>query len=160
VTLPVDIAGETSLQNAINNFLTKEETVKADEWICPGCKKGKTYQKKQNVITECPAMLLVQLKLFATVFVEGSEGVAKQNYLRHRVKCEEQLSVHDHCYRLHAKVYHEGEALNSGHYYTICRHAFPQGAWWYFNDSTRRLAHPRDHCPPNARVYLCLYSRE
>ena len=44
----------------------------ADEWICPGCKKAKTYQKKQNVITECRAMLLVQLKLFATVFVEGS----------------------------------------------------------------------------------------
>ena len=46
----------------------------ADEWICPGCKKAKTYQKKQNVITECPAMLLVQLKLFATVFVEVSES--------------------------------------------------------------------------------------
>ena len=42
----------------------------ADEWICPGCKKAKTYQKKQNVITECPAVLLVQLKLFATVFVK------------------------------------------------------------------------------------------
>jgi len=159
VTLPIDISNQTSLQSAINDFLTRQESVRANEWMCPGCGKSRTYQKKQNFVTKSPEILLVQLKRFTTSFDEASPGAAEVTYLKHRVECEEEILLDGQRYSLQAKVYHMGEGIHSGHYYTTCQHQLHQGRWWYFNDIERRLIRPADDHPPYARIYLCLYCK-
>ena len=159
VTLPIDISNQTSLQSAINDFLTRQESVRANEWMCPGCGKSRTYQKKQNFVTKSPEVLLVQLKRFTTSFDETSPGAAEVTYLKHRVECQEEILLDGQRYSLQAKVYHMGEGIHSGHYYTTYQHQLHQGRWWYFNDIERRLIRPADDHPPYARIYLCLYCK-
>ena len=156
-TLTIEIAKKHSLQDAVHSFVRTQESVATSGWVCPHCVRIRPV-KKQNNITEFPKTLLIQLNRFATNFQEGAEE-AQQDYLKHHVECEETVNIQGQCYRLRAKVYHLGGSFAVGHYYTVCRHELPQGRWWYYNDTQRRLARPTDNDPPHARVYLCLYER-
>ena len=111
------------------------------------------------MITAAPALLLVHLKRFRTEWSARPGEAARQVYLTQRVVCEDPLLVHETSYRLLAKVYHMGESLRDGHYYTVCRHERPEGAWWLYNDVVRRLVRPEDEDHRNVRVHLCLYER-
>ena len=104
-------------------------------------------------------MLFVQLKRFQTIPQPQHPDGYQRIYLTHHVVCEEELSLGNETYRLLAKIYHFGESINTGHYYTICRHAHAGGDWWYYNDIHRRLARPEDENSSNARVYLCIYEK-
>lgn len=155
-TLPIDIVGEISLQRAVDAFFSRKETVDLNgvEWVCPGCKIP-CPAKKQNAITKCPQLLLIQLKRFSTAFQVGQPATI--NYEKHYVECEKHLRIQQDLYILRAKIYHQGDSMEIGHYYTICYHKLPQGSWWYYNDTQRRVVRPTDNNPPDARVYLCLY---
>ena len=156
-TLVIDVAREGSLQDAVDSFLRTQESVTTSDWVCPRCVRIRTA-KKQNNIIKFPKTVLIQLNRFATNKQKGAE-TAHQVYLRHHVECEETVNIQGQSYRLRAKVYHLGNSLDVGHYYTVCRHELPQGRWWYCNDTERRLARPTDNDPRHARVYLCLYER-
>ena len=100
---------------------------------------------------------MLHLVRFKTKFDRAHDVEAKQIYLTHQVTCEELLRIGDHEYQLMAKVLHSGDSLQSGHYFTICRHETAQGNWWYYNDTDIRLATSEDEDPLVARVYLCFY---
>ena len=158
ITLPVDIKRQESLQGAMNAFLRDQEPITMEGWSCPHCGVQR-HPRKQNRITRYPAMLFVHLKRFQTIFREDQPGSYQEIYLNHHVLCEEEIKLNSITYRLRAKIYHQGNSLGSGHYYTVCRHEHATGNWWYYNDICRRVARPEDERPSNARVYLCFYER-
>ena len=156
--LPLPIAGEISLQHALNSFLDTAEPVTA-AWSCQHCGNSDPQTRKRNALTQSPPVLCLQLKRFTTSFVEGSGGTASQEYLTHRVHCEEYLLVNHVRYCLIARVYHSGPSMHVGHYFTVCRHELPAGRWWYYNDTVRRLATAEDDLGDDSLVYLCFYER-
>ena len=110
-------------------------------------------------MTLCPKVLRVQLKRYRTHFQEGSMVLARAEYLTHHIACEEVITIGGTRYRQVARIYHQGQSIYHGHYFAICRHDLPQGRWWYYNDTVRRLEREEDDLDMQARVYLCLYER-
>ena len=157
-SLSLDIRHLNSLQTALNNFEQHLENVNMASWTCAHCGTAAQPQKK-NLITEYPKLLWIQLKRFATEYEAGSLIDARQQYLRHYVRCEEFIWIQHVQYRQVARIYHCGASLNRGHYFCICRHEHPGGNWWYFNDTTRRLERPADDADESSRVYMCFYER-
>ena len=81
-------------------------------------------------------------------------------YLKHHVECETTIWVNETRYDLIAKIYHEGDSLYRGHYYTVCKHKHNQHDWWYYNNHIRRPARLSDEANyKNAGVYLCVYDK-
>ena len=157
-TLQLDIIGETSLQGALDSWLQREEPVYLNAWKCSRCgQQGNPH--KQNTMTLCPNVLRVQLKRYRTHFEEGSMVPARAEYLTHHIACEEVIKIGGASYRQVARIYHQGQSIYHGHYFTIGRHDLPQGRWWYYNDTVRRLEREEDDLDMQARVYLCLYER-
>ena len=158
VTLPIDIDTSNSLQAAVTAFIHVQEIVNLQGWKCSACSDTRS-PRKQNEITRYPPMLFMQLKRFRTIPQPQHPDGFEEIYLTHHVVCEEELRLGNETYRLLAKIYHCGESLRSGHYYTICRHAHAGGDWWCYNDIHRRLARPEDDNSSYARVYLCIYEK-
>ena len=158
--LAVPIADESSLQSAVLSYLQEQETMESSfRFSCPHCNRSGT-PKKQNKITQFPQVMCIQLRRFYSHFDRESGEPAETTYLQHHVACEETLNIQDVPYRLMAKVYHMGDSLEHGHYYTVCRHNHKDGTWWYYNNTIRRLLREEDeNRPDRARVYLCLYER-
>ena len=174
--IQVDVQNTNSLQEALSVFEDQEEQVTLHGWRCRFCQQ-QAHPSKAHVITKCPKILFVQLKRFSTSFEPGVDVEARQEYITHRVQCEEYVQLREgrrivnsdgaetlqtfpvH-YRQVARVYHQGSSLTIGHYFAICRHTHPDGNWWYYNDTMRRLERCEDDARDAAhRVYLCLYER-
>ena len=90
---------------------------------------------------------------------ESVNSIAKQEYLRHHVRCEEVLQVQGVSYRQVARIYHSGDSLDVGHYFVVCRHTHEAGNWWYYNDNVRRVEKPNDDLQNSSRVYMCFYEK-
>ena len=98
--------------------------------------------------------------VFVHNYKPGLDAEASQTYLQHHATCEENLAREGTQYRQCARIYHKGASLRTGHYYAICRHALPDGDWWYYNDVERRVARPNDDHTEEARVYIALYAKD
>ena len=156
--MKVEIVGQDSLQQAVDDYLNHLEPVQLKDWICLDC-NSREQPLKQNVVTSYPRLLWVMLNRFRTHFREGVDSSASQEYLRHHVQCEEALQVHGVSYRQVARIYHSGHSLYGGHYFVVCRHTHDAGNWWYYNDNVRRLERPNDDHQDSSRVYMCFYER-
>ena len=156
--MPVEIVGQVSLQQAVDDYFNYLEPVQLKDWICLDCKSSE-QPLKQNVYTLYPRVLLVMLNRFRTHYRKGVDSIANPEYLRHHVQCEEVLQVQGVSYRQVARIYHSGDSLDVGHYFVVCRHTHDAGNWWYYNDSVRRLERPNDDHQDSSRVYMCFYER-
>ena len=100
-------------------FLRTQEPVQVNHEnnVCSKC-ESEIQPLKQHHIEAYPEVLILHLKRFKTVF-QGRGQEALQQYLRHRVVCEETIHLNGVPYHQVARVYHIGESLRSGYYSTI-----------------------------------------
>ena len=128
--LQLEIAGESSLQSAVDQFVSQRQQLDGSfRSTCSVC-GVEDVPFKQNSIKVYPQVLFVHFMRFQTHY-QGPDRSSQQEYLRHHVLCEDTIRFGEVTYRLSARVYHQGPSTEVGHYFTICRHVRPSATWWY-----------------------------
>lgn len=111
------------------------------QWTCGICKRNNETLRR-CVIRDAPEVLLVQINRFAkdkkkdlirklNTVVEFKESLDITKYLEGTP--DEKLE-----YQLYAAVYHRGESISNGHYFTYARG--PTGLWSRIDDEKVRKA--------------------
>uniref|UniRef100_A0A914HDK2 Ubiquitin carboxyl-terminal hydrolase n=1 Tax=Globodera rostochiensis TaxID=31243 RepID=A0A914HDK2_GLORO len=132
-SLQIAIDGHQSLISAIQQFLAPELL---EDYRCDECKRRGLVTRCAS-FTQLPEVLIVQLSRF----VVGSNG--RVGKLLHAVQYPRILAGHElqrdvdgaADYKLCAVMIHQGQGMNSGHYYDIIRDPII-GKWFSYNDAT------------------------
>ena len=112
---------------------------------------------KISHLTIPPQVLCIQLKRWRTHRVEDA--------LLHVVRCDEELRCQGVLYVRRSVVCHMGDTPKRGHYTCRIQYPSPNGEWWYYNNSERRLATPAELITTTPvrgsmeRTYLAFYER-
>ena len=130
-----------SVQEALHAYL-EPEPVSVD-WCCQNedCPLYNDVDRrphKRHRISIHPQVLVLHLKRWQTEV--RRDGRVRIHALRHAVTPERRITLQGHDYQLKSIVCHLGDSIEHGHY--TCFMNFPAvgGAWWYYNDTERRLA--------------------
>ncbi|KAI0772129.1 cysteine proteinase [Trametes elegans] len=151
--LSVDIAGVSTLKDAMRKFVAVDHLRGADKYKCEKCKKA-VNADKQFTIDEAPLVLTLHLKRFSPM---GRK-------IPHPVAYQERLSLHPYMsegkfgpsYTLYGVISHAGSGPNSGHYYAHVKGA--NGLWYEMNDDS---VSRQSSAPTSMRsAYMLFYIRE
>uniref|UniRef100_A0A914I5X4 USP domain-containing protein n=1 Tax=Globodera rostochiensis TaxID=31243 RepID=A0A914I5X4_GLORO len=131
--LQIAIDGHQSLISAIQSFFAPEPLT---DYRCEQCGLRGRVTRTAN-FTQLPEVLIIQL----TRYVVGSNGRVRK--LPHAVQYPRILAGHElqqdvvgaADYKLCAVMIHQGQSMNSGHYYDIIRDPII-GKWFSYNDAT------------------------
>ena len=141
----------SSVQEALTGFLKPEQMSTGFAWNCQVCGSTAPPFKVSDIIST-PEVLMLQLNRWADSEEQGA--------LLHRVESNREISFGSRQYSLCSFVCHIGPTPNSGHYSCCVKNPCPRGEWWYYNDSTRRLARSSDmETNDRERTYLLFYER-
>ncbi|KAA1466586.1 cysteine proteinase, partial [Dentipellis sp. KUC8613] len=150
--LSVDIHGQSSLKDALRNFVAIDYLKGADKYKCEKCKQ-KVVAEKRFTVHEAPMVLTVHLKRFSPL---GRK-------IGHPVRYDERLSLGPYMskgsygpsYSLYGVISHAGGGPNSGHYYAYVKSG--KGQWYEMNDDsvTRCQGAPLD----KKNAYILFYIR-
>ncbi|KAH9850784.1 cysteine proteinase [Lenzites betulinus] len=151
--LSVDIAGVSTLKDALRKFVAVDRLRGADRYKCEKCKKA-VNADKQFTIDEAPLVLTFHLKRFSPM---GRK-------IPHLVNYPERLSLQPYMsdgkygpsYTLYGVISHAGGGPNSGHYYAHVKSA--NGSWHEMNDESVMR---QSTAPTGMRnAYMLFYIRE
>ena len=144
LSLPVRTEDGTyvcSVQDALNCYF-EPEPVSVD-WCCQNedcplhnvidCKPLKHHR-----ISIHPQVLVLSLKRWQREV--RRDGSVRAEALLHAVTPERCVQVQGMNYELKSVICHIGDSLDSGHYTCFINFPAAGGAWWYYNDTERRLA--------------------
>ncbi|KAI0720329.1 hypothetical protein C8T65DRAFT_567932 [Cerioporus squamosus] len=129
--LSVDIAGVSTLRDALRKFVAVDHLRGADKYKCEKCKKP-VNADKQFTVQEAPLVLTVHLKRFSPM---GRK-------IGHPVRYDERISLEPYMsdgefgptYSLYGVISHAGGGPNSGHYYAHVKSS--NGSWYEMNDES------------------------
>jgi hypothetical protein len=137
------------VQSALDAFLAPELLDADYHFLCEACACSEPPTKQPRVLT-VPDVLCVQLKRWA-----NADDVAG---LRHAVRPNRQLAFAGRRFQLRGTVLHRGPSVQYGHYLACARHETPDGEWWLYNDTLRRLAADADlDSSTENRSYVLVY---
>ncbi|KAI9000815.1 cysteine proteinase [Trametes punicea] len=151
--LSVDIAGVSTLKDALRKFVAVDHLRGADKYKCEKCKKP-VNADKQFTIDEAPLVLTLHLKRFSPM---GRK-------IPHPVSYQERLTLQPYMsegkfgpsYTLYGVISHAGSGPNSGHYYAHVKGA--NGSWYEMNDDS---VNRQGGVPTSMRsAYILFYIRE
>ncbi|KAI9068517.1 cysteine proteinase [Trametes sanguinea] len=151
--LSVDIAGVSTLKDALRKFVAVDHLRGADKYKCEKCKKP-VNADKQFTIDEAPLVLTLHLKRFSPM---GRK-------IPHPVSYQERLTLQPYMsegkfgpsYTLYGVISHAGSGPNSGHYYAHVKGA--NGSWYEMNDDSVMR---QSSAPTSMRsAYILFYIRE
>ncbi|KAI0677336.1 hypothetical protein C8Q78DRAFT_1065906 [Trametes maxima] len=151
--LSVDIAGMTTLRDALKKFVAVDHLRGADKYKCEKCKKL-VNADKQFTIEEAPTVLTVHLKRFSPMGRKIAHPVAYPERLTLQpYMSEEKFGL---SYTLYGVISHAGGGPNSGHYYAHVKAS--NGSWYEMNDESVMR---QGSAPTNMRsAYMLFYIRE
>ncbi|CDO73757.1 hypothetical protein BN946_scf185015.g85 [Trametes cinnabarina] len=151
--LSVDIAGVSSLKDALRKFVAVDHLRGSDKYKCEKCKKP-VNADKQFTIDEAPLVLTLHLKRFSPM---GRK-------IPHPVSYQERLTLQPYMsegkfgpsYSLYGVISHAGSGPNSGHYYAHVKGA--NGLWYEMNDDSVMR---QGSAPTSMKsAYILFYIRE
>lgn len=154
------------IEQAIDRFLCSPED--ATDWTCEYC-DGENKSARRGVIRDAPEILLVQVNRF-----KAGKRWGQHRKLRTSVKFAETLDITENYqgslgetqdqvlrYQLFAVIYHKGQNITEGHYYTYARG--PTGEWSSINDHIVKEARFADVTNAQSRsdcIYVLAYRRQ
>lgn len=139
-----------SIVSALEEF-TKLETM-ADELYCDMCKKAFKGVRKQLKFDYLPPILVIHVKSY--VLNNDHTSLLKIN--RH-ISFSFELLVpgNQASFSLYAMVVHQGQTMNSGHYYSFVK--APNDLWYEMNDSNVHQVDPETVLAQQA--YILFYQK-
>ncbi|KAI0353045.1 cysteine proteinase [Trametes cingulata] len=151
--LSVDIAGVSTLKDALRKFVAVDHLRGADKYKCEKCKKP-VNADKQFTIDEAPLVLTLHLKRFSPMGRKIPHPVAYQERLTLQPYMSE--GKFGPSYTLYGVISHAGSGPNSGHYYAHVKGA--NGSWYEMNDDSviRQSSAPTSM----KSAYMLFYIRE
>ncbi|KAI0375867.1 cysteine proteinase [Pilatotrama ljubarskyi] len=151
--LSVDIAGVSTLKDALRKFVAVDHLRGADKYKCEKCKKP-VNADKQFTIDEAPLVLTLHLKRFSPMGRKIPHAVAYQERLTLQPYMSE--GKFGPSYTLYGVISHAGSGPNSGHYYAHVKGA--NGSWYEMNDDSVMR---QSSAPTSMRsAYMLFYIRE
>ncbi|KAI0650532.1 hypothetical protein C8Q79DRAFT_1035916 [Trametes meyenii] len=151
--LSVDIAGMTTLRDALKKFVAVDHLRGADKYKCEKCKKP-VNADKQFTIDEAPMVLTVHLKRFSPMGRKIAHPVAYPERLTLQPYMSEEKFGPS--YTLYGVISHAGGGPNSGHYYAHVKAS--NGSWYEMNDESVMR---QGSVPTNMRsAYMLFYIQE
>jgi ubiquitin C-terminal hydrolase len=138
-----------SIDYLIHKYLYKE---KISDYMCGkdeqlGCKLEGFSYKSQN-FSEAPNTFMIQLKVY------DSGGNKLDNF---NISVDEKLKICGETIYLHGIIFHEGNSVTSGHYYSEILY---NGIWYLANDTNvRQISKPSTLSDPMKTPYILLYRK-
>ena len=130
---------------------------KVAEWVCGACRSTAPPLKQFQLLRD-PDTLVIQLKRWN----------AESNVLKHAVVPDRQLFAEGSEYSLKSIVCFIGQTIRAGHYTARIHHPTASAEFWYYNNTTRRIATPQEleteglkarNSSPAERSYILIYDR-
>ena len=122
-----------SVQAAIDNHFRKEPTDAHFRWSCVKCGSTAPPCKRSQLIS-FPKVLTIQLKRYTET------GAA----LHHVVTPDTEIKIHPRRYALRSIICHIGGDCKGGHYTARIHFPTRDGGFWYYNNTTRKIASEED----------------
>ena len=130
-----------SLEDALSNYFRKERVVKH----CLNCPAGECW--KQLSLPVLPKVLIIQYMRFRL----GQK-------LHHTIKGGSSLKVDNLDYELTGVLVHQGQSMESGHYYTITRCSRTGTCYMINNDVVPYIITPSDMSYHVSHAYMLVFS--
>jgi ubiquitin C-terminal hydrolase len=149
----VDDNQEQDLASLLASFTTTE-SLERDDWRCDTCNTRSDGNKRRNLVSRFPQVLLVCIKRFTRMHHKNKQIIHAPDTLDMQpyAICEVPTP-----YKLKAIACHSGGA-SSGHYYALCKHF--DNAWYQIDDSFAHKVTQPDQCLPNTPgdAYVLFYA--